>query len=251
MVRIPSQLLQLPSQQLVAELARRFPDGVFYKPTTKRVVALTIDDLPNPNDPEDQGVKDILSAIATFNQSLPSHRDPVRATFFLISGHLDLSSTVLPQIVAEGHEIGNHGIADITHARLNKHDFEQQLRHAHRQILTATQADRIQWYRPGRGLYNRNMSQVLQHFAAEVGYVPKFALASMVPLDTYEWADHPNFTLQYVRQFTFPGSILVLHGGTTRRVRNAATILPLLLRELVDQDYRVVSLSELWAETDV
>ena len=247
MVRIPSQLIQLPSQQMVAELARRFPDGVFYKPTTKRVIALTIDDLPNPNDPEDQGVQEILNAIAVFNQSLPPHHDPVRATFFLISGHLNLNSTVLPQIVAQDHEIGNHGIADITHARLSKYDFEQQLRHAHRQLLTATQAEQISWYRPGRGRYNRSMRQVLQDFAAEVGYVPKFALASMIPLDTYEWADHPDFTLQYLRQFIFPGSILVLHGGTARRVRNAAIILPLLLRELVDQDYHIVSLSELWA----
>lgn len=248
-IKLSSQLIQLPSQQLVAQLARRFPDGVFYKPTTERVIALTIDDLPNPNDPADQGVQDILNAIATFNQDLPPGRDLVRATFFLISGHLNLDSTVLPQIVAQGHEVSNHGIADITHAKLRQYDFEQQLRHAHRQLLTATQADRIRWYRPGRGFYNRRMRQVLQHFAAEVGYVPKFALASMIPLDTYEWADHPDFTLQYLRQFIFPGSILVLHGGTARRVRNAAALLPLLLDELMAQDYRVVTLSELWAET--
>lgn len=248
MVRISSPLIQLPSQQLVTELARRFPHGVFHKPTTERLIALTIDDLPNPNDPDDQGLQEILTAIATFNQDLPPNCDPVRATFFLISGHFNLDSMILPQIVAQGHEVGNHGIADITHAKLRQYDFEQQLRHAHRQLLTATQADQIRWYRPGRGLYNRRMRQVLQHFAAEVGYVPKFALASMIPLDTYEWVDHPDFTLQYLRQFIFPGSILVLHGGTARRVRNAAALLPLLLSELRDQGYRVVTLSELWAD---
>lgn len=248
MIHVPNPLLQFPAQRLVAELARRFPDGVFYQPTTERVVALTIDDLPNPNDPTDQGLQDILTAIATVNQGLPENCDRIRATFFLISGHFHPQSTVLPQIVAQGHEVGNHGVADVTHAQLSQYYFEQQLRNAHQQILAATQADCIRWYRPGRGLYNRNMRQVLERFALEADYMPKFALASMIPLDTYEWSDHPQFTLWYLRQFIFPGSILVLHGGNSRRVRNAAAVLPLLLAELVEQGYRVVTLSELWAE---
>lgn len=56
-----------PQQRLVAEVARIFPDAVFYKHTTQRVMSLTIDDGPTPDELDDRSMQVILDAIAEHN----------------------------------------------------------------------------------------------------------------------------------------------------------------------------------------
>lgn len=228
--------------QLVAQVARLFPDAIFYKETTEKVVALTIDDAPTPNDLDDQSTHLLLDTIAAHNQEVSAIATPVRATFFIISGHLCDNPTILHRILKEGHEIGNHGTADETTALLHPDLFAHQLQTAH-QCLSDRCGHPIRWYRPGRGLYNKAMLQTLQQMP---GYVPRFALASMIPIDTFKPTNDAQFTAWYVSRFVFPGAILVLHGGSEAQSQQTAKALKLLLRELHNRQYRVVTLSELW-----
>ncbi len=232
-------------QHLVRGLAKVFPNALFYKPTNSKLVALTIDDIPTPNETEDDSTNLILDAIANFNQSLPiSH---VRATFFVISGHLGNRSTILERILEDGHEIGNHGVIDTTHAYLSAVDFETQLHQAHQRLVTP-QPTQIRWYRPGRALYHRSMLKAIARLGETEGYEMKLALASVLPLDTYERFDNPQFTSWYMNQFVFPGAILVLHGGSKRRSQNTAKVLQRLLPTITQKGYQIVTLSQLWDE---
>lgn len=226
--------------KLVALVAKIFPDAVFYKPTTEKVVALTIDDIPTPNEPDDRSTQLILDAIEEFNRKSQSPQQKIRATFFAIASHLTENSTIIEKILQQGHEIGNHGLRDETAAFLSKTKFAKQLEITDTKLSQLSQQP-IQWYRPGRGLYNRGMLQILHQ---NPKYQPKFALASMIPIDTFSLTSNPKFTAWYVSQFIFPGAILLLHGGSRQRSENTAIALKIILANLKKQNYRTVTLSD-------
>ncbi|NEQ29677.1 MAG: polysaccharide deacetylase family protein [Leptolyngbya sp. SIO4C5] len=231
-----------PQYRLVQQVARFFPDAVFYKPTAARAVALTIDDVPTPDEPGDASTRQILAAIADHNQHLGPLDTPAQATFFIISSHLNDDGEILQQMRQQGHEIANHGEVDDLAASLAPDLFHRHIQTAHHRIFTFADQP-LRWYRPGRGLYTPSMLQVLKQME---GYEPRFALASMIPFDTFRFANEPQFTAWYVSQFVFPGAILVLHGGSVERAQNTARVLKNLLPALTQQGYQIVTLSQLW-----
>ncbi|MGB0560956.1 MAG: polysaccharide deacetylase family protein [Spirulinaceae cyanobacterium] len=221
---------------LVHAIARFFPHAVFYQDTTRRQIALTIDDVGG----QDTWV--ILEALTKFNQTLGSADNAARVTFFVITDALAAVPGLLPELIRQGHEIGNHGRKDHRHAALSPAAFRDEIQQAH-EILTTAVAAPIQWFRPGQVLYNRAMLQTLQTLP---GYQPRFALGSAFPLDTRWPTCQPGFTLPYLSQFIFPGAILVLHGGTAERSARTALLLQKLLPQLQQQGYEMITLSQLW-----
>ncbi|MCA2553292.1 MAG: polysaccharide deacetylase family protein, partial [Microcystis sp. M04BS1] len=113
---------------IVLIVARFFPGAIFYQPTGEKIIALTIDDAPTPNDPEGKSTDRILAAIATHNREKASPATPVKATFFLITGHLQPNSTLIERLIAQGHEIANHGTQDIRTSQLAAGAFASQFR---------------------------------------------------------------------------------------------------------------------------
>lgn len=229
------------TQQLVISIAQQLPDALLYKPLQDKVVALTIDDVPTPGDVGDRDTHLILDTLSVYNQTIPDSRFRARATFFVITSHLN-QTEVLHRMLDEGHEIGNHGVFDNLAAGLPIVEFTGQFWQAHHQLYNITQQP-IRWFRPGRAFYTPDMVNLLKQAA---GYEPRMALASMVPLDTTYPTHHPIFTQWYLSQFIFPGSILLLHGGSALRTANTVSALSILLRLLYEKQYRVVTLSELW-----
>lgn len=228
-----------PQKKILCQVARLFPDGLFYLPMQERVVALTLDDVPTPGEPDDRSTWQILDAIATHNHSASQ---AARATFFIISSHLNRDSNLFQEALAQGHELANHGTADTTAALLYPEDFALHFQDAHARITDVIQQP-LRWYRPGRGLYHQGM---LKHLQLTPGYETRFALASMIPFDTFRPTNDPTFTLWYLSQFIFPGAILLLHGGSAERSRQTAQVLKILLPLLEQQGYEVVALSELY-----
>jgi peptidoglycan-N-acetylglucosamine deacetylase len=231
------------SQELVNGVAQLFPDAIFHHQTTEKIVALTIDDAPCFLDRGDLGTKLILEAIAEHNQAY-SHLEPARATFFIISSHLSLNSPIIAEIMAQGHEIANHGVIDETHALLTPQRFEQQLKEAHDQLLQLT-GNEIRWYRPGRGFYNQTMLKAIADLTAEENYDLKLVLASMIPFDTFKLTNHPWLTAMYTKQMVFPGAILVFHANSLKVAKNTAIALKSILEDLRQRGYRIVTVSEL------
>ncbi|MGL5834515.1 MAG: polysaccharide deacetylase family protein [Waterburya sp.] len=231
------------SQELVHNVAQLFPDAIFYHQTTEKIVALTIDDAPCPLVQKDCGTKLILEAIAQHNQKY-SHLEAAKATFFLISSYIPPDAKIIAEIMAQGHEIANHGVIDETHALLTPQRFEQQLKEAHDQLLEITGRD-IRWYRPGRGFYNQTMLEAIANLTAEENYDLKLVLASMIPFDTFELINHPWLTTMYTKQIIFPGAILVFHANSLKVAKNTAIALKSILEDLRQRDYRIVTVSEL------
>ncbi len=235
------------SQELTTIVAKLFPDAVFYKKTREKVVALTIDDAPCFQDKGDYGTRLILDAIALHNKKY-SYLEPATATFFIISSHLSPDSQIISEIIANGHEIANHGVVDETHAWLTPQQFEQQLAKAQEKLLELTGSNKIRWYRPGRGLYNRTMLQAIANLTAKENYDLKLVLASMIPFDTFDLTNHPWLTAMYAKKMVFPGAILVFHAGARKIAQNTAIALEMILEDLRHRNYRIVTLSKLFEQ---
>ncbi len=220
-------------------MAHHFPDAVFFAETVHRQVALTIDDAPTQT-VDGASTCDILGAIAHHNQTVPDG-DRVQATFFVLGQHLEAQPHLLAELLAQGHEIGNHGWSDLKDVRLSAPRFAQRLQQTHQRILQHVSTP-LRWYRPSYGVYRPSMVRALWQMP---GYHPQFVLASMLPLDVRRMTQHPRFTAAYLARCAFPGAILLLHDGTSDRARHTAQTLRLLLPALHQQGYRITTLSAL------
>jgi peptidoglycan/xylan/chitin deacetylase (PgdA/CDA1 family) len=207
---------------LIKRLARWFPGCLYQVATQKPLVALTIDDAPDP-----ASTPVILAEL---------RRQGARATFFLITDRLRGQEPLVRRLVAEGHEIGNHFTRDRPSLRLSLRAFEADLERADRSL--APWGPRL-WARPGSGWYSQAMIGVMQQH----GY--RCVLGSVYPFDatipSVAWA------ARYILRNARPGAIVILHDGGSRGQRTAR-VLAEVLPELRRRGYRVVSLSELVAE---
>jgi peptidoglycan/xylan/chitin deacetylase (PgdA/CDA1 family) len=206
---------------LIDQLATRFPGCLYRVPTQAPLMALTIDDGPDPS-----STPLILAEL---------HRQDARATFFLIAGRVRGREQLVRTLIAEGHELGNHFTRDRPSIRLRRRAFEADLVRAH-QVLAPYGA--VRWARPGSGWYSPAMIEVMR----EHGY--RCALGSIYPFDAT--LPSTSFAARYILRNARPGAVVVLHDGGARGQRSAkvlAEVLPALRR----RGYRVVSLSELVA----
>jgi peptidoglycan/xylan/chitin deacetylase (PgdA/CDA1 family) len=204
---------------IVTWLAGRTPDVLYYVDTERLVVALTIDDGPDPAcTPQ---ILDVLK------------QHDAHATFFLIGNRIAGNEDLVQRTVREGHEVANHLSTNRPSISLESAEFERQLLATHRVL---TQFGEVRWFRPGSGWFNGQMLATVH----EHGY--HLALGSIYPFDPQV----PSSWLmsRYVLQNVRPGSIIVLHDCRLRGERTAEA-LAVILPELRRRGYRVVTLSEL------
>lgn len=203
---------------IVALLAKRSQVAYFVE-TGEPVVALTIDDGPDPvTTPK---ILDVLK------------RHSARATFFLITSHVVGNEEAVARAVEEGHELANHLTTDEPSILLDGSEFERRLLESH-EVLS--QFADVRWFRPGSGWYNAKLLSILDRH----GY--RCALGSIYPFDPQlpsAW-----FAARYVLSNVRPGSIIVLHDCGARGERTV-TALATILPELSRRGLRVVTLSEL------
>lgn len=212
-------LLSRPPYRLFDWLAARHPGCLYRGPLQAPVVALTLDDGPDP-----ATTPAILAELQRYG---------ARATFFLIAERVRGREQLVRQMVAEGHELGNHLTQDRPSIRLSGGDFARDLEQAH-QILA--RFGPVQWARPGSGWYSPTMITTM----ARQGY--RCALGSVYPYDaTIPWA---RFSSWHLLRNVRPGAIIVLHDGGARG-RRTARVLRSVLPELIRRGFRVVTLSEL------
>lgn len=212
-------LAVLQPDWVVEILARRSPEVVYYVETEEPVVALTIDDGPDPI--ATAGILDLLG------------RYDARATFFLISTHIPGNEELVVRTVAEGHEIANHLTTDEPSVLLDLLEFERRLTEAHNVL---SDYSKVRWFRPGSGWFNTDMLSIVHQ------HDYRCALGSVYPFDPQ--IPSARFAARYILANVRPGSIIVLHDYGARGERTLmalSTILP----ELRDRGWRVVTLSEL------
>ena len=215
-------LLGGPPVWLLDWLASRHPGCLYRIPVKARMIALTLDDGPDP-----VTTSLILAELSRYD---------AHATFFLITDRIRNQERLVSQMVAGGHEIGNHFTQDRPGIQLTSQEFIRDLDEADRALKPFGP---VRWARPGSGWYSQAMIQTL----ARKGY--RCALGSVYPYD----ASIPSagFATWYIRRNVRPGAILILHDGGARG-RRTARILHRVLPWLQRQGFRVVSLSELAAQ---
>jgi len=212
-------LILLQPEWLMARLRSRSPEVIYSVNTDRQVVALTIDD--GPDETYSPQILELL-------QEYQAH-----ATFFLITDRVPGNEEILQRMVAEGHEIGNHLTADEPSIQLPSQDFEQALVQSD-QILS--QYGEIVWMRPGSGWFNEQMLQIVKKHDYQL------ALGSIYPYDPQiglAW-----YSAKYVLWKTKPGAVIVLHDYQKRGQRTIEA-LKLILPELAERGYRVVTLTDL------
>lgn len=208
---------------IVSILAKRSPEVLYFVETKEPVVALTIDDGPDP-----VATPKILDLL---------RQHDARATFFLITNRIPGNEEIVVRTTEESHELANHLTTDEPSILLPPSEFERQLLEAHHVLSCFSD---VHWFRPGSGWYNAAMLSILRKH----GY--RCALGSVYPFDPQlpsSW-----FATHYILWNVRPGSIIVLHDHGARGERTAsalATILP----ELSGRGFRVVTLSELLDST--
>jgi peptidoglycan/xylan/chitin deacetylase (PgdA/CDA1 family) len=198
-----------------------YGEPLFYIETDRLVVALTIDDGPDP-----MTTPAILDVLARYR---------ARATFFLISGNIPGNGALVRRLLAEGHEIGNHMTRDEPSIDLPPDRFNQ-LTKAH-QALSAYGP--VRWFRPGGG----RSTAAMRSAARQLGY--RTALGEVYPFDPH--IPSVTWIRLHIAAVVRPGSIIVLHDRDARGWRTAEA-LGHLLPALAARGYRVVTLSALVAQ---
>lgn len=208
-------------QWMFRVVSRWQPDAVFFVDTEAPVIALTIDDGPHLGTTE--AILEVLN------------RYDVQATFFMLSDELPGNEVLLQNLVAQGHELGNHMTADESSLRLSSGAFETKFLRAH-QALSGYD-DNVSWFRPGMGLYNNRMINVVE----AQGY--QLVLGSLFPYDTH--ISSLQFAEWFVLSNLDPGDILVLHDGPKNRGKRTVDLLESLIPKIQSRGYRIVTLTQL------
>jgi peptidoglycan/xylan/chitin deacetylase (PgdA/CDA1 family) len=214
----------LEPEWVIAKLRKASPAVLYSVDVDEPVVALTIDDGPDPVE-----TPKILDHLRKYN---------AHATFFLIGSRISGNEGIVHRLVAEGHEIGNHLEFDEPSIRLPLSEFESQLIEVDALLSGFAPA---RWLRPGSGWYNNDMLEIIHRH----GY--HCALGSVYPFDPQigsAW-----FIRKYILWKAQPGAVIVLHDYASRGARTAEA-LETILPELARRGYRVVTLSELVASSE-
>ncbi len=221
-------LIFFPPKWLLTQISITFPGCIYYVEAADSVIALTIDDGPDPiTTPE------ILGVLSQFN---------AKATFFLVTNRINGNEEIVSRIVEEGHEIGNH-LTRHDQASIGLLDKEFETEFVEADSILSRYSD-INWFRPGSGWYDQQMISTIN----EAGY--KCALGSVYPFDPFiPWV---WFHVKHIFSNIKPGSIIILHDGEAKGQRTANTLNE-ILPVLKQKGFELVTLSELYesaVETD-
>jgi peptidoglycan/xylan/chitin deacetylase (PgdA/CDA1 family) len=158
-----------PPAFIITHLQHRFPCVLFHIPTTKPLIALTIDDSPSPH------TSSILAILAKHN---------IHATFFIIGSQAAMHKENLLAIINQGHDLANHTMHDTPSYKLSTPDLHSQITAVDALIAQiyessnkpAPQPGR-KFFRPASGFFTSRMQTLVQ----EMGYT--LVLGDIYPHD--------------------------------------------------------------------
>lgn len=187
--------------------------------TSKRVVALTFDDGPHPeNTPR---LLDMLK------------ERKVKATFYVVGNMVKYSPHLLKRMIDEGHEIGNHTVSHGTLSRMSDEALLKELRAAHDQIVAATGVAPISMRPPGGAIKKVQKELMLREF----GYP-----TILWSVDPEDWKrPGPAVVTSRLVNGASPGGILLVHDLHKPTV----DAMPSTLDQLLAMGYEFVTVSEL------
>lgn len=158
----------------------------------------------------------------------------VKATFFLCGFWVDKYPDEVKKIIADGHDIGNHGNTHAHGAKLSLEQNEQEILKAHEKVekLTGT---KMFLFRPPYGEYNNDVIKAAQN----VNYYP-----IQWDVDSLDWkelgAEHElNHVLNHKKLGS--GSIILFHNDA----KYTPQVLDKIIKGLKAKNYELVPISQL------
>ena len=190
----------------------------------RRQVALTFDDAPHPR-------------LTPLLLEVLRHHD-VTATFFCTGEQVEAYPALTREVVARGHEAGNHGYRHLDLTTLSCRGAREEIWRTQETMKSAT-GSRPRLFRPPYGLYGpRELG-----LAAREGLL--FVLWDVDPRD-FELAEESQLRREISRAVN-PGSIILLH--TNREITVRA--LPRILEDLWARGLEPVLLKTLLGDAAV
>lgn len=189
--------------------------------TTQKVVALTFDDGPSP------------LATPLFLDYLKEQK--IKATFFLIGQEVQQFPQLVAREVAEGHDIGNHGLHHKALGRIDEAAIEEEIRGGE-QALTGAGAPKPVLYRLPKAIGSKTAYRVLgRHGYTVVSW-------SVDPRDYQRRT--AEALVKDVMKHVHPGAIIIFHDGPGRR-QATLSALKEIVPKLRAEGYRIVPVSQL------
>ncbi len=204
-----------------------FPNCLWSGDAACRTIALTFDDGPHP-----RFTPQLLETLERYS---------VTASFFWLGACVQRSPTIARNVYEQGHWIGLHGYDHRSFPLLSAAGLKETLVQTQAEITHACQLapESVRDVRPPNGLFTPNTLALLQQWQY------RSVMWSVVPED---WVRPGTTTVvQRILQQVKNGSIIVLHDGYHGGADVADTVaqlIPLLLA----QDYRFVTIDQLWQD---
>ena len=189
----------------------------YIKKRSRKAVALTFDDGPNPNT-----TPVALELLKKYN---------AKATFFMVGKAVAGNEEIIKQVVAEGHQIGNHSWS---HPLLTKISLEQ----AKSQINDTTEALKkasgqdVHIMRPPYGGINATIQA-----AVDQSFI-------LWDVDTLDWKYRNTASIMKEVRKARPGSIILMHDIH----QTSINALPTVLQYLTEQGFELVTIDELMGD---
>ena len=189
----------------------------YIKKRSRKAVALTFDDGPNPNT-----TPVALELLKKYN---------AKATFFMVGRAVAGNENIIKQVVADGHQIGNHSWS---HPLLTKISLEQ----AKSQINDTTEALKkasgqdVHIMRPPYGGINSTIQA-----AVDQSFI-------LWDIDTLDWKNRNTASIMKEVRKAQPGSIILMHDIH----QTSIDALPTVLQYLTEQGFELVTVEELMGD---
>lgn len=193
--------------------------------TEQKLVALTFDDGPTPH-----YTTDILQLLDLYQ---------VKATFFVTGSETQRYMTQAKQIVAAGHQLGNHSWSHQRMLFMSLDEINREIEGTDQQIRAAGYQGEILFRPP----YGKKLL-LLPWYLAENNRVS--IMWDIAPETFDEDSEDPQTMAAQVLEQVQPGSIVLLHLMYKNRDASRAA-LPLIIKGLKQKGYTMVRLSDLLA----
>lgn len=207
---------------LALSLSGSAEENIFYcHRNNEQKIALTFDDGPHP-----KYTPKILEILKRYG---------IKATFFVIGQNVEYYPGIVEQIVADGHEIGNHTYRHKRTKMLNGDIFFDDVQRCDG-IISQRCNYKIKLFRPPEGYVDEKVRDV----SRELGYS-----IILWNIDTEDWAHAtPAGIEKNVIENISAGDIILMHdyvSGKNETIDALERIIPKLLSE----NYKFVTVSEL------
>ena len=189
----------------------------YIKKKNRKAVALTFDDGPSP-----KTTPIALELLKKYN---------AKGTFFMVGHAVEGNEEIVKQVVAEGHQIGNHSWNHPVLTKISLEKAKSQINDTTAALKKASGLD-VHIMRPPYGAINETIQA-----AVDQSFI-------LWDVDTLDWKNRNTASIMKEVRKAQPGSIILMHDIHQTTI----DALPLILQYLTEQGFEMVTIEELMGD---